>query len=293
MQKILVLLLALSVFSCSTVRLNYRGDIAAKDGSIKLDATHISYTRSYDLNSQPILCAVTAMYYGGFCWGYLLMPYDSQKLTIYEDVIDYLDEVYPDVDWKLSNHQYSQLNWESLPVKVSLGKRKAKEQGVREKAVNPQKIILAQPVEEDVTEGKGRPDTLDELRQVMGFDGYIMSRFSHLAAHFNLKPIPQLEIGVGPGVEMPLRFLEYVTNFQIQMKLKGPSFAPRHKILPFVRFMFAKRSNYLRGKLFRDGFVANFGMLFQAAIFEFGYNSTFLKGKLTDDGFGLAFGLSI
>lgn len=82
MRNLLIALIVLSMTGCGTIRLRYKGEIQTD----KNEKAHFTYLKSYDVTSaQSTTCALTAIFLGGACWFYLVMPTVNQANEIKKD----------------------------------------------------------------------------------------------------------------------------------------------------------------------------------------------------------------
>jgi hypothetical protein len=71
----------LLLVSCGTARFRLNSEYVTQDKG----RGKISYERSYDLGAYKWYCRLTAIFYGGSCWTYYLMPFENQADKIVAD----------------------------------------------------------------------------------------------------------------------------------------------------------------------------------------------------------------
>jgi len=81
--KSLFLVFSILMFvGCGTIRLDYRGEVIAKNGK----PSQYRMKKSYQLEGpDKTFCALTAVFLGGYCWYYLVMPTTQQSARIEND----------------------------------------------------------------------------------------------------------------------------------------------------------------------------------------------------------------
>lgn len=87
MKKFFLLAVSLLLLSCSSIRMKYESDILVEGQKTQ----HFVYENSYPVGgAHAPLCGITAIFLGGSCWYYLVMPTVQQKQIIAEDADDFL-----------------------------------------------------------------------------------------------------------------------------------------------------------------------------------------------------------
>lgn len=132
----------LAAAGCGTVRFEYEADIDVDDGR---EGT-LFYERSYDAGGHQVACAITAIFYGGWCWAYLAMPTDEQEARLRRDAEDYAAEKAKE-DVSLRYGRARRVSYEDERVRARLkltGEKKSEE-----KAANKPKTITREDPDED------------------------------------------------------------------------------------------------------------------------------------------------
>lgn len=81
-MKLISLALTLVLLSsCSSIRMQYYTEIKTTEGK----TAKFRYRQSYDVSPHDTLCGLTAIFLGGACWFYLVMPTVNQQQAIRED----------------------------------------------------------------------------------------------------------------------------------------------------------------------------------------------------------------
>lgn len=80
MKNLLVLFLITIVTSCSSMHLKLNSDYESPKGK-----GNFTFEKSYDLASFPWICGGTAIFFGGGCWAYFMMPMVPQEQKFIED----------------------------------------------------------------------------------------------------------------------------------------------------------------------------------------------------------------
>ena len=92
---------------CSTIRMSYDAHVQTTDGH----SGDFEYEASYDVGSYPVLCGLTAIFFGGACWFYVVMPTSGQKTQVKHDAEAKLDALMSGREYTLSEKETHQLGW--------------------------------------------------------------------------------------------------------------------------------------------------------------------------------------
>lgn len=91
-MKSFIAVLALVVAGCSTVRMSYEAEVKPP-GQEKHDV--FIFKKSYEVGGpHKVLCIVTGILYGGWCWYYISLPNEEQVARIEKDARVQLDRIY-------------------------------------------------------------------------------------------------------------------------------------------------------------------------------------------------------
>lgn len=74
--------LIISITGCSTVRLKYEADYKVTG---QQQTNRMVYENDYSAGYLRWACVLTGWIWGGACWGYLAMPFESQKKEVRKD----------------------------------------------------------------------------------------------------------------------------------------------------------------------------------------------------------------
>lgn len=104
---ILGAMLLATVFGCSSMRLQYAAKIETTDGK----RGKFTYEKSYNTRSLKIWCPLTAIFYGGACWFYLVMPTTGDNEIARSDAYESLDQLIGDGKYVIKSEKLSRLSW--------------------------------------------------------------------------------------------------------------------------------------------------------------------------------------
>ncbi len=113
---LVVLAAALVLTSCSSVRLRSESVIQLENGQ---SATH-DFEKSYDLGSIPVLCGVSAIFFGGACWYYLVLPTVNQKTELRQDADRDLERILGGKTFSYQEQTLGRAGWGVAPVRSKL-----------------------------------------------------------------------------------------------------------------------------------------------------------------------------
>lgn len=113
----LFLALALFTSACGTMRLNYEGEVRAAD------AKPASYNlkKSYEVGGpHKMLCILTGVFFGGYCWYYTVMPTTEQSRRIEQDAQARLDKIYGSGKYSLTRTKVEVDGWSEMEEQSNL-----------------------------------------------------------------------------------------------------------------------------------------------------------------------------
>jgi hypothetical protein len=80
--KSLLILCLLTLSACSTIRMKYESTVVFDNN----DRQKFVYVNSYPVGgAHAVLCGATAIFLGGYCWFYLVMPTTIQTVELKEE----------------------------------------------------------------------------------------------------------------------------------------------------------------------------------------------------------------
>lgn len=102
--------------SCQSMYLKYRMNGKLKENVMndkKECVVTYEYADNYKLNAIiPALCIFTGAIYGGTCWIYAAMPFQSQKKAFKEQAKKKMDKKIPHDKYKIDNENVYFINWD-------------------------------------------------------------------------------------------------------------------------------------------------------------------------------------
>lgn len=119
--KLAVIIFVLATCTnCSTIRMNYEGKVDVNDGR------HATYklAKSYDIGGpHATMCALTAIFLGGYCWYYMAMPTTQQEALLQEDVDARLNKALSSKGYKIVSSKIDRVSWsqEDEDSKITFG----------------------------------------------------------------------------------------------------------------------------------------------------------------------------
>jgi hypothetical protein len=96
---------------CGSIRMQYGARVEAENGR----TGNFVFEKSYDLGSLPVLCGLTAIWFGGACWFYLAHPTVPNSNAVRDDAMAKLDEIFGEVPYKLSSVKSDKTSWSNMP----------------------------------------------------------------------------------------------------------------------------------------------------------------------------------
>lgn len=115
-MKLLVCASALLLLaSCSTMHLRLESQYKSPKGDGK-----VVYEKSYDLASFPWICGATAIFYGGGCWAYVMMPMVPQEGKFTEDAKAELRKKLEADEVTLVEPEVTRTSWSQKETKLEL-----------------------------------------------------------------------------------------------------------------------------------------------------------------------------
>lgn len=119
MNKFIKAFIALAfIFStgCSSIRMKYEGDFKTNDGK----AGTVTAEKTYPLNGDETICIATAIFLGGYCWYYLVMPTVPQTKQMEADVKISLGETLKSENYTLTTVSNKRLSWDAGDDKIEI-----------------------------------------------------------------------------------------------------------------------------------------------------------------------------
>ena len=112
--KLICACVLFSVFSaCSTIRMRYDADIetaAGKTGTYRFE-------KSYDVSGgQSVFCGLSAIFFGGACWFYLVMPTTLQISTVTADAEKALNQDLGNNEATIQSFRVKSSGWNDAPL---------------------------------------------------------------------------------------------------------------------------------------------------------------------------------
>jgi len=109
----IILLICVVIYSmgCGTIRMRYDSDLQTPEGK----TAHYVYEKSYEIPLYPTLCGLSAIFFGGACWFYLVMPTVHQDDFVTKDALSSLDQRLKTDKYKITRQRLSRVNWEDQP----------------------------------------------------------------------------------------------------------------------------------------------------------------------------------
>jgi hypothetical protein len=103
-----LLILLIAALGCSTIRLNYQSKFEAADG--RKGQYHM--VKSYEIGGPySTLCPLTAIFIGGACWFYLVMPTVNQTQEIEADAETKLNQTLGAGKYKIVSSSVERESW--------------------------------------------------------------------------------------------------------------------------------------------------------------------------------------
>lgn len=107
----LILITGLLLSSCSSVRIKYQATIV--DDYFK--TAQFEYYKSYPLEDLRRKCMLTAIFFGGACWGYLKEPSDELKKKVSREAHLMIEEIFGPNNFGHRNIEVTRFGWNDLP----------------------------------------------------------------------------------------------------------------------------------------------------------------------------------
>ena len=119
-KKLSLLFFLLLVGSCGTIRVQVKASYKTSQGQ-----GHLVYERSYPVgHGLPVWCPLTAIFYGGACWFYLGMPFESMEVRAVKDATTDLNTRLNSTDAILEIPRVKRLSWGSADTFLSFEEAK-------------------------------------------------------------------------------------------------------------------------------------------------------------------------
>jgi len=213
--------LTLLLNSCLSLRLSYTGNVVTEDN--KKHA--FVYQDSVGTKLEGITCGLTAIFYGGTCWLFALMPYPSQREYVASMARDNLESRFQKTKFKLSNTSVEKYGYNAF--------------------ANSPYVVLNPPVGENYTQvetadgslgseedsqSEDSPSWTDSITKTPKISGKKrFSLYAALGAGTGLAPT----VGLGPSIMM--KFSRYMWTAGFLNSRSGKNNLGRHLSLSFVR----------------------------------------------------------
>lgn len=121
-RAVILSFVAMLVLGCSTATFRYESQ--AQDGQGR-DLSY-RYEKSYDLGSNPVLCGLTGIFWGGWCWTYTGMPNSSQETQVKADAQADLQQKLGTKNFKIKSEAITRVSWGNRPPYSSLANTEQK-----------------------------------------------------------------------------------------------------------------------------------------------------------------------
>lgn len=116
MKRIVAAALFFSLSACSSMRLRYGAQVES-DGQEK----RFTYENSYDVGGGiPTICALTAIFLGGACWYYLVMPTVPDQKKAQDDGEAALKKEMGQKLYSVKSYQVDLHGWKSEPPAAAM-----------------------------------------------------------------------------------------------------------------------------------------------------------------------------
>lgn len=90
--------------------MKYDAKIQTADGRIG----KFHYEKSFSLGATPVLCGITGILAGGYCWVYMRMPSESQENHMIQEAHLKLDEILQGKPYEVVTSRTEQKNWNQM-----------------------------------------------------------------------------------------------------------------------------------------------------------------------------------
>jgi len=94
--------------SCSTMRLRYQTDFKANDQRSGL----FTYEKNYQTSGYQLLCIITGIVYGGWCWAYLGLPTEKDQALMSEESLVKLKGLLSTNEVEVFGAQVERVGWD-------------------------------------------------------------------------------------------------------------------------------------------------------------------------------------
>lgn len=103
------LVIALFLSSCTSIRMQYDAELKTEDGRT---GSYV-YQKSYDTSSIAVFCGLSAIFFGGACWYYVVMPTVPQENQTSKDALTHLDALLKDSNYEIVSSHTDKISWSS------------------------------------------------------------------------------------------------------------------------------------------------------------------------------------
>jgi hypothetical protein len=101
------LVIALFLSSCTSIRMQYDAELKTEDGRT---GSYV-YQKSYDTSSIAVFCGLSAIFFGGACWYYTVMPTVPQENQTRKDALKNLDSLLKDSNYEVVSSHTDKIGW--------------------------------------------------------------------------------------------------------------------------------------------------------------------------------------
>lgn len=204
-----MLLAATAIFSssCTSMLLRY-------DAAVKLeDGKEVYYTRikPVDVTSTSIICGITGIYYGGWCWAYLSHPFYSHRSEFIESAQKDLKDKMKNNWYLIGDERIARIGWQESRFESKLYDSDGKEHKVKPKRLSKEKI-KAQRIEEKISE------RIEQRQRILENPSNVMFVYGDLGSFY----APH---GSGIGVGYRLESLAFNLGLGLDQNLLGNAFS--------------------------------------------------------------------
>jgi hypothetical protein len=100
--------------------MKYESVVTTEDGK----ENNFVYENSYPVGgAHSVLCAVTGIFWGGYCWFYLAMPTTYQQQVVLDDADEYLKKTMAGKKYEENNAKVSRVSFDAGNETASLNNK--------------------------------------------------------------------------------------------------------------------------------------------------------------------------
>lgn len=116
-KRFVLVLFSLLFLGCQTLRMQYESTLETDKG----ENQKFTYVDSYDVGgAHAVLCGITGIFFGGYCWFYLVMPTTVQQQVIIDDAQTYLTKQMNGKKFEENNVRISRVSFSDGEQKASI-----------------------------------------------------------------------------------------------------------------------------------------------------------------------------